>query len=239
MNSFSKIGAFFDLDGTLLAPPSLEWRFLAWLITRDEISGANLAGWLRHCAKTILRHRHTAIEGNKLYLAGLRTSLAADWAAADAPLSLPICPKGIAQLTWHHAHGHRVLLITGTLAPLARAIARLLSCPVEICATEIVEFDGRWTGRLAGEHMSRETKARTILRLASQYGLELDQSYAYGNDTHDLPMLRTVGNPVAVNPSWRLARMARLRRWPICKWQKSKSAVLASRSSLLAPKETQ
>ena len=37
MNATQKIGAFFDLDGTLLAPPSLEWRFIGYLMERDEI----------------------------------------------------------------------------------------------------------------------------------------------------------------------------------------------------------
>jgi hypothetical protein len=39
MNSPQNVGAFFDLDGTLLPPPSLEWRFIGYLLERDQISG--------------------------------------------------------------------------------------------------------------------------------------------------------------------------------------------------------
>ena len=237
MNISAKIGAFFDLDGTLIAPPSLEWRFLAHLLTCDEISGANLARWLGRCAKTISRDRHAAIEGNKLYLAGLRESLVAAWTSASAPNSLPIFIDGTARLAWHHAQGHQVFLVTGTLAPLARAIAQNFPCPLEIVASEPEVFDGHWTGWLAGEHMSGNGKARTIRILAAQYGLELGQSYAYGNHIADLPMLEAVGNPVAINPSRRLARQARTRGWRICNWNGSQSTAQTGRTNLLAPTE--
>ena len=69
------IAAFFDLDGTLLPPPSLEWRFIGYLLERDEIASAHVARWLGYFAKTILRDPHSAIAANKFYLAGIRTSL--------------------------------------------------------------------------------------------------------------------------------------------------------------------
>lgn len=239
MNSISKIGSFFDLDGTLLALPSLESRFLTWLFMHDEIRGANLGHWLRNCVKLVSRDPQAAFEGNKFYLSGLRSSLVADWAAAGAPLSPPIFSEGLAQLARHHAQGHRVFLITGTLAPLARAMAQLFPCPVEICASEPLEFNGRWTGQLSGNHMSRQTKARALRVLAAKCGLDLRQSFAYGNDTLDFPMLQSVGTPVAVNPSWRLARMARLRGWKICKWHESQPARPVAATNLLAPKGAQ
>jgi HAD superfamily hydrolase (TIGR01490 family) len=239
MNASAKIGAFFDLDGTLIAPPSLEWRFLAHLFARDEVSGENLARWLRHCAKTILRDRLAAIEGNKLYLAGLRASLVAEWMAAGAPNSPPFFLDGMARLAWHHAQGHRIFLVTGSLAPLARAIAQHFPCPVKIIATEPEVFDGHWTGWPAGGHMSGNAKARAIRELAAQYGLELGESHAYGNHIADLPMLEAVGNPVAVNPSRRLARMARTRGWRIYKWHELQATAQAGRANLFAPTEAQ
>ena len=48
-----KIGAFFDLDGTLLAAPSLEWSFVTYLASRDEIGVANVARWLAHAARDV------------------------------------------------------------------------------------------------------------------------------------------------------------------------------------------
>jgi HAD superfamily hydrolase (TIGR01490 family) len=239
MNDSAKIGAFFDLDGTLIARPSLEWRFLAHLLACDEVSRANLVLWLGHCAKNILCDRHAAIEGNKLYLAGLPESLVAKWTAAGAPNWPPFFLEGMTRLAWHHAQGHRVFLVTGTLAPLARAIAQHFPCPVKIIATEPEVFDGHWTGWLAGQHMSGNAKARAIRAFAAQYGLELRQSHAYGNHMADIPMLEAVGNPVAVNPSRPLARLARTRGWRIYKWHESQATAQAGRANLLTPTEAQ
>jgi HAD superfamily hydrolase (TIGR01490 family) len=234
MNVSAKIGAFFDLDGTLIPPPSLEWRFLAHLLAGEEVSRPNLIRWLRHSAKTVLRDRFAAIEGNKLYLGGLRESLVAEWTTAGAPNSPPFFLDGMVRLAWHHAQGHRVFLVTGTLAPLARAVAQHFPCPVEIIASELVVFDGHWTGWLAGEHMSGQAKAWAIQALARQNGIELGQSHAYANHTADVPMLEAVGNPVAVNPSRRLARLARTRGWRIHKWHESHATFEAERTNLLA-----
>jgi HAD superfamily hydrolase (TIGR01490 family) len=236
MNASSKIGAFFDLDGTLIAAPSLEWRFFAHLLACDEISYANLGRWLARCANMIMIDRSAAIERNKLYLASLRESLAGEWIAADTSLFFS---DGIERLAWHYTQGHRVFLVSGTLAPLARAMAHFFPCPVEIVASELEVFEGHWTGWLVGKHMSRKAKACAIRALTARYGLELRQSYAYGNDMADIPMLEAVGKPVVVNPSSRLARLARTRGWHICKWQESQAAASVGRTNLPTPMEAQ
>ena len=72
---------------------------------------------------------------------------------------------------------------------------------------------------MAGEHMSGEAKLRAVRKLAARYGLDLSRSYAYGDSSGDLQMLEAVGNAVAVNPTWRLARTARKRGWQTCDWK--------------------
>ena len=213
-----QIAAFFDLDGTLLPSPSLEWRFLLYLLDCDQIASAQLRRWLAQFAKKILWNRRAAIEENKLYLAGLRESLLEEWEKSLEACPLPLFAEGVRKLAWHQAEGHPVFLISGTLAPLARVSANGLHGRVEICATEPDAIDGRWTGFINGEHCSGEAKARTISNLSSRFGLDLQQSYAYGNDLSDLPMLAAVGRPCAVNPTARLKLAARKRDWPICSW---------------------
>jgi HAD superfamily hydrolase (TIGR01490 family) len=238
MSGSAKIGAFFDLDGTLLPPPSLESRFFAHLLASGEISGANIARWLGRCARTILRDRSAAIEANKLYLAELRESLVAEWTDA-APDSSSFFLDGMAQLAWHHAQGHRVFLVTGTLAPLARAIAQHFPCPVDIVSSELEIFDGHWTGWLLGAHMSGKEKARAIRELAAQYGLDLSQSYGYGDHASDIPMLEAAGNPAVVNPSRRVARLARMHGWRICSWCESSATSQDRHTRILRPTEAQ
>jgi HAD superfamily hydrolase (TIGR01490 family) len=216
------IAAFFDLDGTLLPPPSLEWRFIGYLLERDEISSLHVARWLAHFAKNILRDAHRAIAGNKFYLAGLNPSLVSDWeisltTPSSAEDSLPLFGQGLERIAWHHARNHRIFLVTGTLAPLAEIIARRIAAqipgPIEVQATELETTSGvpqgatQWTGRLTAEHMSNKAKARALKTLAATHHLDLAQSYAYGDSASDLPMLESVAHPFIVNPSGRLARI--------------------------------
>jgi len=218
MTAPARTGAFFDLDGTLLPPPSLEWRFIAWLLARDEISSANAAGWFARCVRKILLDPKAALDGNKLYLAGLPVSIVKDWARSVETNPPEFSSSGIARLAWHAAQGHRTFLVSGTLAPLATVIAHYLPCPVDICATELDVLDGHWTGWLAGEHMSGFSKARAVAAQASLHGVALSESFAYGDSVSDIPMLSLVRQPVAVNPSPRLARIARRRGWQTCRW---------------------
>jgi HAD superfamily hydrolase (TIGR01490 family) len=213
-----KIGAFFDLDGTLLAPRSLEWNFITFLLARDEIRTANVTRWLAHSAKNILRDPREATLGNKHYLAGIPETIVADWEHAFSSTTPPLFIEGTNRMKWHLERRHRVFLVTGTLAPLARAIVRHMPCGVEVCATELEIRDGRFTGRLAGAHLGYEEKARVLQEAAAAYGIAPARSYAYGNQMSDLRMLETVGNPAAVNPSWRLERAARKRGWNISRW---------------------
>lgn len=237
MTAPEKTGAFFDLDGTLLAPPSLEWRFIGYLLARDELGTRDVARWLGYFAKKILPDPRGATVGNKRYLAGLRESLATDW-ERSLPAGAPqLYPAAVERMAWHWMQGHRVVLVSGTLEFLAQTVARRLPGPVEVCATRLEVNGGRWTGRLAGEHMSGEAKAHSVRNLAARFGLSLWDSYAYGNSTSDLPMLDAVGRRVAVNPPARLARIARSEGWPACDWRQSPTATRFRGPRQLAARE--
>lgn len=254
------IAAFFDLDGTLLPPPSLEWRFLGYLLARGEITSARVARWLAYFAKTILRDPHRAIAANKSYLAGIKISLVNDWEDSLAPPSSPqaslaLFPAGLQRIAWHRAQGHRIFLITGTLAPLARMIARRISrqiqAPIEVQATELESSppswhthpslcsSAEWTGQLATPHMSSQAKSRALKSLAATHNLSLTQSFAYGDTSADLPMLESVGNPRAINPQSRLAQIAQKRNWPVFHWKLSAAAAAHHRIAQIAPKVAQ
>jgi phosphoserine phosphatase len=75
--------------------------------------------------------------------------------------------------------------------------------------------DGRYTGRPDGPFTYREGKAEAIRRVAAEERIDLTESYAYSDSESDLPMLRAVGNPVAVNPDAELRRVAKEEGWRI------------------------
>jgi len=236
MNAPQKIGAFFDLDGTLLAPPSLEWRFIGYLMERGRIRAVNVARWIARSAGTFLSNGHRSVLANKYYLAGIQESVIGEWEKTIAAGSLPLLIEGINRMRWHLDSGHRVVLITGTLAPLACALARHLPYGVEIRATEVEIKNGRFTGRLSGAPLSFEQKERVIRREAARSGLDLSKSFAYGNEMSDAGMLEAVGHPAAVNASWQLDRKARRRGWTILRWSGSQEEKKRQIDTTLAPR---
>ena len=80
--------------------------------------------------------------------------------------------------------------------------------------------DGRYTGRPGGPFAYRDGKAELIGELALRQGIDLNESYAYSDSESDLPMLRTVGHPVAVNPDAELARVAREQGWEVMRFER-------------------
>jgi hypothetical protein len=63
-------------------------------------------------------------------------------------------------------------------------------------------------------------KAQAIRELAARHGVDLAESYAYSDSESDLPMLRAVGHPVAVNPDSALERAAREEGWRIMRFDR-------------------
>ena len=78
--------------------------------------------------------------------------------------------------------------------------------------------DGRCTGFLTRPPLVGEGRAAWLRHRAASEGWDLAASYAYADSASDLPMLRAVGRPVAVDPDVALSRVARTSRWPVETW---------------------
>lgn len=236
MKSATSVAAFFDLDGTLLPRPSLEWRFFAHLAKRAEIGAAGMLRWFWYAASSLLQAPQQAISSNRMYLAGLPESLVSEWADSPEGQVVKFLQEGLDHISWHIGEGHKIAFLSGTLAPLARVLAHRLPIEINVIATELEVAGDRWTGRLAGPHISGRQKANAVLRFAKQHTLRLEESYAYGDRISDLPILESAGHPVAVNPDARLERAARFRGWPICHWRSASLPALPLRQRSLSMK---
>ncbi|HKQ85822.1 MAG TPA: HAD family phosphatase [Candidatus Acidoferrales bacterium] len=235
----SRIGAFFDIDGTLLPPPPIEWRFAMWLVRRRLLSRRRIAKWAMAAVCPLSNGNAMAIRTNKAYLAGLRASIFEDWEASLAPNALALFPEGVDRLAYHFEQGHRIFLISGTLVPLAQTMGRRIGGAVEVCATELSSIDGAYSGRIEGKHLSGSAKADVAVQIARDSGVSLADSHAYGNHMDDLAMLSSVGCPVAVNPTRQLKRIARHRHWCTLRWVAAESAAtFPPRRQFVSPKET-
>jgi alcohol-forming fatty acyl-CoA reductase len=228
-----RIAAFFDLDGTLIPAPSLEWRFFAELGRRRAIPASNYSLWLREAARLAPQGLGMVQHANKMYLRGVCVDgFGVRAAGGETERAVPhFFRPAVERVAWHAAQGHAIVLVSGTLAPLARTAAvvlatklafRGISGSIEVCATELEEVEGRWTGRILGPAMFGEAKAESVKRFAREHRVMLERSYAYADSLSDLPMLEAVGRPVIVNPSRGLQRIARQKDWPILLWWEKK-----------------
>ncbi len=119
----------------------------------------------------------------------------------------------------HRAAGHRTILITAAAEPFVRPLAPLFDV---VIGAELQAKDGRYTGYMSQPPLVGEARAAWLRRYASLEAVDLRHSYAYADSYSDLPLLRAVGNAVAVSPDASLYRYARRRRWPIEEWGMSK-----------------
>jgi HAD superfamily hydrolase (TIGR01490 family) len=221
-----RAAAFFDVDGTLLPPPSLEQAFFRKLRWAGAIPLANYFRWGMEAVRLSPRGIVAMQQRNKRYLQGVRTDQV--FLQGDA---VTLFEEGIERAAWHARQGHRIVLVTGTLEPLARLVARSMECelearglPCEIqtCATRLVEKCGRWTGQVFGEARYGGEKERAVAQFARAERVDLRESHAYGNSVLDRWMLSAVGHAHAVNPGKELANIANQCNWAIWHWEQQR-----------------
>jgi len=222
--------AFFDVDGTLLAKPSLERRFFWELQRRGKIPARNYLAWLAETLRLGLRDicdLRAAVQTNKSYLRGVRAEIPFA-SSADRGSALPgFFPAAMQRVWWHALRGDAIVLVSGTLAPLAEIVQfamerellwRGVECKISLIVTKLEILNGCWTGRVAGAAVFGEEKALAIKELARVQNISLARCSAYGDSSLDRWMLAGVGHAFAVNPTRRLLRIARSRGWQILHW---------------------
>jgi len=214
--------AVFDLDGTLVSSTVIE-SYL-WLRLADE-APAGRARELAGLAAALPRY----LRAERTDRGHLIRSVYARYKGAD-PVELAriidevagdillrrVKPAAIRRVRAHRDAGHRTVLLTGSVDFLVRPLAPLFD---EIVASRLtVGTDGRLTGKLATSPLVGDARAAFLDHYAGRVGADLSASWAYGDSQSDIPMLRTVGNPVAVNPDLALFRLAKANGWAVEEW---------------------
>jgi len=221
------IGAFFDVDGTLIPGPSLERRFFRVARQCGAIHLANYLLWAREALRLLPQGITAVVHGNKRHWSGVRCDQVLQQMAP-----MIFFEEGMERAAWHARQGHRIALVSGMPELLAEMPARAMECELEargvncdvfVTATRMEERGGKWTGRLLGGAMYGEEKSRAVKRIARELGIDLRRSHAYGNTLLDWPMLAAVGQAHAVNPGTDLGVVANQFNWEICHWQVKKT----------------
>ncbi|MBC6906450.1 HAD family hydrolase [Saccharophagus sp. K07] len=127
------------------------------------------------------------------------------------PLMLP---KAQALIEEHRQKGDTLLIITATNRFITAPIAKLLGIP-HLLATEPEEIDGCYTGRATGIPCFQDGKVHRLREWLALMGQDLSTSYFYSDSVNDIPLLKEVSHPVAVDPDPLLRAYAEENRIPI------------------------
>jgi HAD superfamily hydrolase (TIGR01490 family) len=215
--------AFFDLDRTLMAGSSgLHWARAAHrsgLLPRRQL-------WADAWANVMFRLQGSTDEATEK----VRDRVGA-WIEGRRVVDLdrlsPLVLSGVLPRLYPQmldvAYGHQdagvpVFICTAATQGTADMLAHVLGFD-GAAGSRLEARDGVYTGGFDGPFCYREGKPVRMRELAEARGLDLEASWAYSDSESDLPMLRAVGHPVAVNPDRELALVARTQGWEIMRFE--------------------
>ena len=216
--------AVFDLENTLLASNVVE--SYSWLASRRMDTGQRIRFVARMLSEApsllaldrrdrgdFLRHFYRRYDGAPA------DRLRADaWELFSDLLLEKAFPEGLRRVREHRRLGHRTVLLTGALDFVIEPLRPLFD---DVVSATLDERDGRLTGELLAVPPTGEARALLLVQYAEANDLVLSDAVAYADSASDLPMLESVGYPVAVNPEPKLATIARRRGWHVEHWSKA------------------
>jgi HAD superfamily hydrolase (TIGR01490 family) len=212
--------AIFDIDGTLVEG-STERRFWRYLLKRGHQGPRQVLAYLLFWPRYFPVHRSQTAKKNKAYLYKLDTARVR--ALAERFVAEEILPRlyapAVQRLQSHLRQGDTVVLLSGTLEPIARALAKALGVQ-HVRATLCREGDGRYLAGPPTVHPFGAAKLAIAEQFAAKVGADLREASAYGDSRHDLTLLAAVGDPVAVLPDRPLLETARDNHWLIIQSRK-------------------
>ncbi len=114
----------------------------------------------------------------------------------------------------HRAKGHKLMVITSTIEFVTRPIVDLFDISTLIAPMpELV--DNRYTGAIVGVPSFGAGKVTRLMGWLAESDDTLEGAYFYSDSHNDLPLLRLVDNPVAVDPDPTLRQEAEEKAWSV------------------------
>jgi len=210
--------ALFDLDNTLLDGDS-DHAWAQFLIEEgvlhpDEYHAKN--EWFYERYKDGTLDIHEFLDFQLAPIANRPRSQLDAWHVDFMQRKIrPMIAPGAVALIEKHA-GATTAIVTATNRFITQPIATELGVPTLI-ATDIEEKDGIFTGKPRGTPTFREGKVERVEEWLAGKGHNLAdyESWFYSDSLNDLPLLRRVTHPVAVDPDATLRAHAEERGWPV------------------------
>ena len=213
------VAALFDVDNTLIPGQACEVRFFRYLWRRRLVGWAELRRsllWLIGHGPSVSIH---PLRERKLYLEDKDASLIETCAREffQEEMLSGVSEKGRERLEAHRQSGHQLILISGAPDFLISPLAAALNVPT-LFAARLERCGGCYTGAVVPPLPYGTGKRQLIVSHAQEKGLELTNSFAYGDSPGDTEILKLVGYPVVVNPIRGMRRIAREQGWPVVNW---------------------
>jgi len=117
----------------------------------------------------------------------------------------------------HRSQGDQLLIITATNSFITKPIAALFGIE-ELIGTDLEEINNQFTGKIKGVASFQEGKVTRLNQWLDDKHLtfaQFDKTFFYSDSKNDLPLLKIVSHPVAVNPDVTLNAEAKKNNWPI------------------------
>ncbi|WP_295627353.1 phosphoserine phosphatase SerB [uncultured Corynebacterium sp.] len=185
----------FDVDSTLITGEVIE--MLAAHAGRE----AEVAAVTERAMRGELDFAESLHERVKA-LAGLPESV-----LAEVGESIELTPGARTTIRTLKRLGYRAGAVSGGFIQILEPLARDLDLDFYRANTlEIV--DGVLTGRVIGDVIDRQEKARSLKRFAEEHGLQMHQTVAVGDGANDIDMLSVAGLGIAFNAKPALKEVA-------------------------------
>jgi len=212
--------AFYDLDGTLVSGNVVQrYAFLA----RRHPSKVRA---VLKCAKLLLSvpvliglDFYSRRLFNEVFFRAYR-GMDQDWlrqmqeALFEEAVRPTIYPGAKRLVEADRVRGYQPVLVTGEMDFALFPLVRYFGFDAVICNSLVYE-NGAATGEVVRPLIAEREKVAAIIRVCDEQRVAISESKAYSDSFSDVPMLESVGNPVAVNPDRRLRRIAVERGWPV------------------------
>ncbi len=226
----SHIGAFFDLDRTLIkgfsAKEFFQTKVLSGRITTREVV-AQFAGVMVYAMGNGNFAGLAAMGAQGVKGVEEKTFIEVGEDVYHEHLAHEIYPEARALVAAHLAKGHTVAIISAATPYQVNPIARDLNIEHVMCTFMEVK-DGVFTGNIIEPACWGEGKAHAAKELAKEYNLDLKKSFFYTDSAEDLPLLEIVGNPRPMNPDTKLSALAYQNDWIVYRLNNEKRPGLSN-----------
>ena len=211
----------FDLDNTLLAGDSdFEWaQFLIskGVLDREVYEARNQTFYDQYKAGTLDIFEFLDFQLKPLARHSRAQLDAWHREFLDTRIRPMMTPQSQALVKEHLASGAVVAIVTATNSFVTGPIARAFGIP-HLVATIPAQENGAFTGKPRGTPAFKAGKIERVEAWLESLGLcweSFEKSSFYSDSHNDLPLMKRVNNPVAVDPDDTLRAHATAQGWPV------------------------